>query len=275
MALKSYKPITPGRRFMQIVDRTDITQDTPHKPLTFGRRQKAGRNNLGRVTMGQRGRGHRRLYRDIDFKRNKDGVPGKVSTIEYDPNRSCRIALVVYKDGEKRYILATEKMKVGDDVMSGAKSVEVEPGNTMPLAEIPDGARIHNIELKPGRGGQLVRAAGTAATLMSKEGAHAHVRLPSGEMRLIPLTCRATLGGLSNAEHSLESWGKAGRTRWKGKRPKVRGMAMNPCDHPHGGGEGRSKGGNHPVSRTGVPAKGYKTRAKRKYSDNMISRRRK
>lgn len=275
MALKSYKPITPGRRFMQIVDRVDITADKPHKALTFGRRQKAGRNNLGRVTMGQRGGGHRRLYRDIDFKRNKDGVPGKIETIEYDPNRTCRIALVVYKDGERRYILATDGMKVGDDIMSGAKDVEIEPGHTMPLAEIPDGARIHNIELKPGRGGQLVRAAGTAATLMSKEGPHAHVRLPSGEMRLILLTCRATIGGLSNAEHSLESWGKAGRTRWKGKRPKVRGMAMNPCDHPHGGGEGRSKGGNHPVSRTGVPSKGYKTRAKRKYSDKMISHRRK
>jgi large subunit ribosomal protein L2 len=275
MGLKSFKPITPGRRFMTLVDRNDITKDKPHKPLTKGRRQKAGRNNLGRVTMGQRGRGHRRLYRDVDFKRNKDGVPGKVESIEYDPNRSARIALIIYKDGERRYILATESMKVGDDIASGLSNVEVEPGNSMPLSMIPDGARIHNIELKPGRGGQLVRAAGTAATLMSKEGDYAHVRLPSGEMRLVLLKCRATIGGLSNAEHSLESWGKAGRTRWKGKRPKVRGMAMNPCDHPHGGGEGRSKGGNHPVSRTGVPAKGYKTRSKKKYSDKMIMHRRK
>jgi large subunit ribosomal protein L2 len=274
MGLKSYKPITPGRRFMQIVDRAEITADKPEKSLVSGKRRINGRNNTGRVMMRHRGGGHKRRYRLVDFRRDKDGVPGKVATIEYDPNRTARIALIHYVDGEKRYILATDSMKVGDVVGSG-RDADVEPGNNLPLELIPDGARIHNVELKPGRGGQLARAAGAAATLMSKEGNYAHVRLPSGEMRLVLLKCRATLGGIGNAEHSLEASGKAGRSRWKGYRPYVRGMAMNPCDHPHGGGEGRSKGGNHPQSPNGIPAKGYKTRKKKKYSNKLIVHRRK
>jgi len=274
MGLKSYKPITPGRRFMTIVDRTDITADKPAKKLTRGKRRSSGRNNAGRVMMRHRGGGHKRSYRAVDFRRDKTGVPGIVATIEYDPNRSARIALVHYRDGDKRYIIATDSLKVGDSVQAGPE-VEVEVGNTLPLSKIPDGARIHNVELKPGRGGQLARAAGAAVTLMSKEGDYGLLRLPSGEMRKVQLTCSATIGGVGNLEHSLESSGKAGRTRWRGRRPKVRGMAMNPCDHPHGGGEGRSKGGNHPVSPTGVPAKGYKTRRRKKYSNPLIVRRRK
>jgi large subunit ribosomal protein L2 len=210
----------------------------------------------------------------VDFRRNKEGVPGKIAAIEYDPNRSARIALVHYKDGDKRYILASTAMKVGDDVVAGT-TAEVEPGNHLPLTLIPEGSTIHNIELKPGRGGQLARAAGAAATLLAKEGKYAHVRLPSGEVRLILQSCMATMGQVGNIEHNLESSGKAGRTRWQGRRPHNRGMAMNPCDHPHGGGEGRSKGGNHPQSPTGVPAKGYKTRKKKKYSNWLIVHRRK
>jgi large subunit ribosomal protein L2 len=274
MGLKSYKPITPGRRYMTIVDRSDVTANRPYKPLTRGKRRIHGRNNAGRVTMEHRGGGAKRRYRVVDFRRDKEGVPGRIVSVEYDPNRSARIALVSYADGDWRYVIASDTTKVGDRILAG-ENVEVEHGNCMPLSRIPDGARIHNVELKPGAGGQLARAAGAAATLMAKEGDYAHVRLPSGEMRLVPLACRATIGGVGNIEHSLESSGKAGRTRWKGRRPIVRGMAKNPCDHPHGGGEGRSKGGNHPVSRTGVPAKGYKTRHKKRYSDKLIIHRRK
>jgi len=274
MPLKTFKPMTPGRRFMAIVDRSSITKQKPEKRLTRPKRRIDGRNNQGRITVRFRGGGHKRKYRIIDFRRDKDGVPGKISAIEYDPNRSARIALIHYLDGEKRYVLASSVMKVGDPVLSG-ESVDVEPGNSLSLGSIPEGSTLHNIELKPGKGGQLARAAGTSATLLAKEGKYGHVRLPSGEVRLVNLRCRATIGQVGNSEHNLEKFGKAGRTRWLGRRPHNRGMVMNPCDHPHGGGEGRSKGGKHPQSPTGIPAKGFKTRKKKKYSNWMIVHRRK
>jgi len=273
MPMKKYKPTTQGRRTLAIVDRSAITKQKPEKSLVKGKKRISGRNNHGRITMRHRGGGHKRRYRIIDFKRTKDGVPAKVAAIEYDPNRSCHLALLHYADGEKRYILAPVRINVGDTVVSGP-TAEPAPGNCMVLTQIPVGADIHNVELKPGKGGQMVRSAGAVARLMAIEGRYAHVRLPSGEMRLVPNVCRATIGQVGNVEHSLEKSGTAGRRRRMGRRPHVRGMAMNPVDHPLGGGEGRSKGGKHPVSPWGQPAKGYKTRCRNKYSNKWIVTRR-
>jgi len=250
----------------------EITKTEPEKSLVVSLKKKGGRNNLGRVTMRHRGGGHKRLYRIIDFKRNKIGVPGKVAAIEYDPNRSARIALIHYVDGEKRYILAPVGLAVGDTIMAGPDA-DIKPGNALKLKDMPVGTFIHNIELEPGRGGVLVRSAGAAAQLMAKEGKYAYVRMPSGELRLILQECMATVGQVGNVDHENVTKGKAGRNRWLGRRPHVRGMVMNPVDHPMGGGEGRSKSNKHPVSPWGTPAKGYRTR-KRKPSDKYIVRRR-
>lgn len=275
MAIRSFKPTSPGRRHMTVVVFDEITTEKPYKPLTRGKKQKAGRNNQGRITCRHRGGGHKRKYRIIDFKRDKDGVPAKVETIEYDPNRSAWIALVCYRDGERRYILAPQGLKVGDTVMSGPQA-DIRVGNALPLRFIPLGTTIHNIELYPGRGGQLVRSAGTGAQLLAKESQYAHVRLPSGEVRLIHLDCKATIGALSNPDHANIIIGKAGRSRWMGIRPAVRGLAMNPVDHPHGGGEGHTSVGMAiPKTPWGKPAKGVKTRPRRKASDRYILRRRK
>jgi large subunit ribosomal protein L2 len=274
MPTKRYKPYTPSRRHMTGYDFSEITKTTPEKSLSRGKKRASGRNNLGRVTMRRRGGGHKRLYREIDFRREKDGVPGRVASIEYDPNRSARIALVVYADGDKRYIIVPQGMKVGQQIMSGP-TAEFEPGNTMAMASIPLGTIVHNIELTPGKGGQLVRAAGTGCQLLAKEGDFVVLRLPSGEMRRVFSNCRATIGVLGNEEHSNVHIGKAGRTRWLGRRPKVRGVVMNPVDHPHGGGEGRTSGGRHPCTPWGKPTKGYKTRKKKNRSNQFIIRRRK
>ncbi len=275
MGIKVYKPTSPGRRGMSVLTFEEITRTEPERSLLAPRKQKAGRNNQGRITVRHRGGGHKRRYRIIDFKRDKWGVPGKVVSIEYDPNRSARIALIAYMDGEKRYIIAPLGLKVGDMVMSGP-GAEVKVGNALPLGEIPVGTMIHNIELTPGRGGQLVRAAGTSAQLMAKEGDYAIVRLPSGEMRKIHITCMATIGQVSNPDHINVNLGKAGRKRWLGWRPTVRGSAMDPEAHPHGGGEGRAPIGlPHPKTPWGKPALGYKTRRKFKPSDRFIVRRRK
>ncbi len=272
MGVKKIKPTSPGRRFMTVSDFSEITKKEPEKNLVEPLKKSGGRNSQGRISIRHRGGGHKRLYRIIDFKRNKDGVPAKVVAIEYDPNRSARIALLHYADGEKRYIIAPLGLKVGDTVMSGEKA-EIKPGNALPLKNIPVGTFVHNIELTPGRGAQLVRAAGTAAQIMAKEGDYAHIRLPSGEIRLIHLKCRATVGQVGNVEHELINLGKAGRARWLGIRPTVRGTAMNPIDHPHGGGEGKSGPGRHPVTPWGKPTLGYKTRRK-KPSDKYILKRR-
>lgn len=272
MGVKKYDPTTPGRRFMTSPDYKEITTDTPERSLLEAISRHGGRNNTGRITMRHRGGGSRKIYRIIDFKRDKHGVPGKIATIEYDPNRSARIALIQYVDGEKRYILAPSGIKVGDTVVAG-EGVDIKPGNSMKLKYIPDGTVIHCIEIEPGRGGKLVRSAGTGAQLMAKEGKYAFVRMPSSELRLILLECSATIGQVGNEEHENIMIGKAGRTRWKGVRPHVRGMVMNPVDHPMGGGEGRSKSNKHPVSPWGTPAKGYRTRH-RKPSDKFIVRRR-
>lgn len=272
MSIKVYKPTTPGRRFMTGYTFEEITKTEPEKSLVVSLKKKGGRNNLGRVTMRHRGGGHKRLYRIIDFKRNKIGVPGKIAAIEYDPNRSARIALVHYVDGEKRYILAPVGLAVGDTIMAGPDA-DIKPGNALKLKDMPVGTFIHNIELEPGRGGVLVRSAGAAAQLMAKEGKYAYVRMPSGELRLILQECMATVGQVGNVDHENVTKGKAGRNRWLGRRPHVRGMVMNPVDHPMGGGEGRSKSNKHPVSPWGTPAKGYRTR-KRKPSDKYIVRRR-
>lgn len=273
MALKQFKPTSPGRRFMTVSSFEDVTKAKPEKGLLKPLKSSGGRNNQGRTTARFRGGGHPRQYRVIDFKRDKDGVPGKVVAVEYDPNRSARIALVHYADGEKRYMLAPVGLTVGAKVMSGA-AAELRPGNALPIANIPVGALIHNVELKPGRGGQMVRTAGVAAQLMAKEGRYAQLRMPSGEMRLVLQECRATLGMVGNVDHENISVGKAGRKRWAGKRPHVRGVVMNPRDHPHGGGEGKSPvGRKHPVSPWGKPALGRKTRGK-KQSDRLIVRRR-
>lgn len=272
MGIKKYKPTTAGRRFMTGDTFEEITKKEPEKSLVEPLKKTGGRNNLGRTTMRHRGGGSKRRYRIIDFKRNKLDVPGKVAAIEYDPNRSARIALIHYVDGEKRYILAPQGLGVGDTILSGEKA-DIRPGNAMKLKDMPIGTFIHNIELEPGRGGVLVRAAGTAAQLMAKEGKYAYVRMPSGELRLVLLECMATVGQLGNITHENVTAGKAGRTRWLGRRPHVRGMVMNPVDHPMGGGEGRSKSNKHPVSPWGTPAKGYRTR-KRKPSDKFIVRRR-
>ncbi|MEJ2223940.1 MAG: 50S ribosomal protein L2 [Syntrophobacterales bacterium] len=273
MALISRKPTSPGRRFQTVSDFAEITRNEPEKSLCEPLKKKGGRNNRGRRTVRHRGGGHKRLYRRIDFKREKLEVPAKVASIEYDPNRSARIALLHYRDGEKRYILAPLGLKVGDEVVSSA-TADIKPGNSLPLANIPAGTMVHNVELKPQKGGQLARSAGSAVQLMAKEGNHATLKLPSGEVRLMPMACRATIGQLSNVEHENISLGKAGRKRWLGKRPHTRGVAMNPVDHPLGGGEGKSSGGRHPCSPWGVPTKGYKTR-KPKESDRYIIKRRK
>jgi large subunit ribosomal protein L2 len=274
MAIKKYKPTTPGQRYKEISDFQDLTPDTkPEKTLLRPIKKSGGRNNTGKMTVRYMGGGHKKRYRLIDFKRDKDNIEATVKSIEYDPNRSARIALVVYADGEKRYILAPDKLKVGQKIMSGENAAP-ELGNTLPLANIPLGTDIHNIELKPGKGGMLARSAGAYGTLTSRDGKYAIIKLPSGESRMVLTTCRATVGTTSNSDHGLEKSGKAGRSRWKGRRPRTRGVAMNPVDHPMGGGEGRASGG-HPRSRTGLPAKGYKTRAKKKYSDRYIVEKRK
>jgi large subunit ribosomal protein L2 len=268
MALISRKPTSAGRRFQTATDFAEITRSEPEKSLVVTLKKTGGRNNYGRVTSRHRGGGHKRQYRLIDFKRNKLEVPAKVASIEYDPNRTTRIALLHYVDGEKRYILAPQGLQVGDMVVSSAEA-DIKPGNSMPLKNIPTGTQVHNVELRPGKGGQMARAAGSYAQLMAKEGKQAHLKLPSGEVRMVPVDCRATIGQLSNVEQENVSLGKAGRTRWTGKRPHVRGVAMNPVDHPMGGGEGKSSGGRHPCTPWGVPTKGYKTR-KPKASDRYI-----
>jgi len=273
MAIRKYKPTSPGRRFQTVAVFDEITATKPHKPLTEPLTKSGGRNSRGRVTMWQRGGGHKRTYRIIDFKRNKQDVPGKVATIEYDPNRSARIALVTYADGEKRYILQPVGMKVGDSVVAGDR-VDILPGNALPLKHIPLGTQLHNVEMKPGKGGQIARSAGSSVQLIAKEGNYASLRMPSGEIRRILKECLATVGQVGNVDHENISLGKAGRTRWLGRRPNVRGVAMNPVDHPLGGGEGSTAGGRHPVSPWGQPSKGYKTRG-RKPSDKFITQRRK
>ena len=257
MGIKKYKPTSPGVRFRTNDDYSNVTTGKPEKSLVTRLPNKAGRNNQGRITVRHKGGGNKRLYRVIDFKRNKENVPGSIKTIEYDPNRSARIALVAYADGEKAYILAPIGMKVGDTVMSG-RDADIKPGNALLLKDIPVGTVLHNVELRPGKGGQLARSAGTYSQLLSKEKGYCHVRLPSGEIRLVKAECRATVGQVSNPEHENLSVGKAGKNRWFGIRPRVRGVAMNPIDHPHGGGEGRTSGGRHPVTPWGKPTKGYK-----------------
>jgi large subunit ribosomal protein L2 len=273
MAVKRVKPTSPGRRFQVYSAYDDITKSTPDKGLTKKIKKTGGRNANGRITCRHRGGGHRRKYRIIDFKRDKDGIPAKVAAIEYDPNRSARIALLHYKDGEKRYIIAPLKLKVGDTVMSG-ENADIKPGNSLPLTKIPLGTQIHNIEMKIGKGGQLVRTAGSFAQLVAKEGKYSQIKLPSGEVRMILLQCKASIGQLGNVEHENIDLGKAGRKRWIGRRPKVRGVAMNPVDHPMGGGEGRSSGGRHPCSPWGIPSKGFRTR-KNRVTDRFIIKRRK
>ena len=273
MTLKKLKPTTPGQRFKVISTFEEITTRKPEKSLVYGKRKSGGRNNEGKMTMRYIGGGHKRLYRFIDFRRDKDGIPAVVKTIEYDPNRSARIALVCYADGEKRYIISPNGLKVGQVLMSGIGAAP-EIGNTLLLSEIPFGTMIHNIELNPGQGAKLVRSAGTYAQLMSRDGKYAIIKMPSGETRMILQACRATIGVVSNTEHNLEVSGKAGRSRWLGRRPRTRGVVMNPVDHPMGGGEGRQAGG-HPRSRKGIPAKGYKTRSPKKQSSKYIIERRK
>lgn len=268
MAVKKIKPVTPGQRFKLASTFEDITASSPEKSLIRPLKKSGGRNNMGRMTMRYLGGGHKRRYRLIDFKRNKEGMPARVKSIEYDPNRTSRIALLVYEDGEKRYIIAPGGLKVGDTVEAG-KGVSPEIGNTLYLSDIPLGTVIHNIELQPGKGGILARCGGSYAQLTSREGKYAIIKLPSGESRKVLVTCKGTIGTVSNADHSLEISGKAGRSRWLGRRPRVRGVAMNPVDHPMGGGEGKASGG-HPRSRKGLPAKGYKTRSRKKYSDKYI-----
>ena len=272
MGMKKYRPTTPGRRFMVTPSFEEVTKKTPERSLLKSIKHSAGRNNLGRITMRHRGGGARTQYRIVDFKRDKLGVPGKVAAVEYDPNRSARIALIHYLDGEKRYILCPVGLKVGDQIMAGP-AADIRPGNALKLKDIPVGTVVHTIELEPGRGGVLVRSAGASAQLMAKENKYAFIRMPSGELRLVLQECAATVGQVGNEDHENAVSGKAGRTRWKGRRPHVRGMVMNPVDHPMGGGEGRSKSHKHPVSPWGTPAKGYRTR-KAKPSDKFIVRRR-
>ena len=268
MPVKGYSPVTPSRRFMKLLDKSDITKQTPEKSLTEGLRKTGGRNNKGQISSRFIGGGHKRLYRIIDFKRDKDGVPGKVAAIEYDPNRSSLIALIHYTDGEKRYILAPVGLTVGRMIHSGPEA-DILIGNTLPLKNIPPGTTIHNIELKPGKGGQMARSAGAMVQLVSKEVEFALVKLPSGETRKVNIHCRATIGQVGNVDHENQSSGKAGRTRWQGKKPHNRGVTMNPVDHPHGGGEGRTSGGRHPVTPWGQPTRGFKTR-NNKRTDKMI-----
>lgn len=273
MALKKYKPMTPGLRFRIDAVRVDLSKDEPERSLIKPLKKSGGRNNAGRVTAWQRGGGHKRKYRVIDFKRDKHDIPARVKSIEYDPNRSARIALLYYADGEKRYILAPDSLEAGDMVMAG-ETADVKPGNALPLAKIPLGMALHNIEIFPGKGGQVARGAGTYVQLLAKEGEHALLKMPSGEIRKFRLNCYATIGQVGNIDHNNVSLGKAGRKRWLGRRPHVRGVAMNPIDHPMGGGEGRSSGGRHPCSPWGQLSKGLKTRKKRKLSDKLIVKRR-
>ena len=270
MAVRKFKPTSEGRRFMTVSDFEELTASEPERSLLAPLHKTGGRNVNGRITTRHRGGGHKRRYRLIDFKRLKDGVPAKVAAIEYDPNRSARIALLHYTDGEKRYILAPVRLRVGQTVESGA-AVDIRPGNAMPLRSMPTGTTVHNIELRPGQGGKMARSAGSSAQLVAKEGGKALLRLPSGEMRRVPEECRATVGQLGNVTHEIESGGKAGRSRWLGKRPTVRGTVMNPVDHPHGGGEGKNKG-SHPVTPWGKPTLGFRTRDKKKASGKDIVR---
>ena len=273
MAIKRYKPITPGTRQKTVSAFTEITTTTPEKSLLEVQSKSGGRNSNGRITVRHKGGGNRRKYRIIDFKRNKDGIPAKVSEIEYDPNRTSYIALLTYADGEKRYLLAPVGLKQGDTVISGPEA-DIKAGNALPLENIPVGTMVHNIEMQPGKGGQIAKAAGSSAQLMAKEGKYATLKLPSGEMRMIPIACRATVGQVGNLDHELVSLGKAGRKRHMGIRPTVRGVVMNPCDHPHGGGEGKSPIGRPtPVTPWGRPTLGYKTRKKHKASDKFIVKR--
>lgn len=273
MAVRKFKPVTPGQRHKIISTFDEVTTDKPEKALLRPLKKSGGRNNSGKMTMRYMGGGHKRKYRIVDFQREKDGVSATVQSVEYDPNRTALIALVVYEDGEKRYIIAPNGIKVGQTIRSG-KGVAPEVGNALTLDEIPLGTLIHNIELRPGQGGILARSAGSYAQLTSRDGKYAIIKLPSGESRMVLTTCKATIGTVSNSDHGLEKSGKAGRSRWLGRRPRVRGVVMNPVDHPMGGGEGRASGG-HPRSRNGMPAKGYKTRSKNKYSDRYIVEKRK
>jgi large subunit ribosomal protein L2 len=272
MALKKYKPTTPSRRFMLKLDHGDLTRKPREKPLCDPLKSSGGRNNAGRMTIRHRGGGHKRSYRRIDFRRDKVGVPARVAAIEYDPNRTARIALLHYADGEKRYILAPGGIQVGDQLLSGPEA-PIRPGNALPLKSIPLGSMIHNIELRRGNGGQIVRGAGGSAQLQAREGNYATIRLPSGEVRMVHVDCMATIGQVSNEDHAHVSMGKAGVNRYRGRRPRVRGVAMNPIDHPMGGGEGKSSGGRHPCSPRGIPAKGYRTRKKSKKSDLIVKSR--
>lgn len=274
MGLKKFRPVTSTLRFKTVLDFSELTTEKPYKPLTKGQKQYAGRGYKGQICVRRKGGGHKRRYRIIDFKRDKYGIEGTITSIEYDPNRSAFISLVTYKDGEKRYIITPESIKVGDTIVSG-EDAEIKVGNALPLKKIPTGTNIYNIELTRGKGGQLVRSAGTTAQITAKEGDYCLVKLPSGEIRKIHNECYACIGEVGNKDHINVTIGKAGRSRWLRRRPKVRGVAMNPIDHPLGGGEGKTSGGRHPVSPTGVPTKGYKTRKKRKYSNKMIIKRRK
>jgi large subunit ribosomal protein L2 len=275
MPLRKLKPNTPGQRFMSVPTFEEITKSKPERSLTEALRKTGGRNNLGRITSRRRGGGHKRRYRIIDFKRNKFDIIGDIISIEYDPNRSPRIALVQYEDGEKRYILAPVGLKVGDKIISSKTQIAFSTGNAMPLGIVPEGMLVHNIELKEGKGGQMARSAGAYARIMAKENGMITLKLPSGEMRMVSEGCIATIGMVGNKDHANIVYGKAGRKRWLGRRPKVRGVVMNPVDHPHGGGEGKTSGGRHPVSPWGTPAKGYKTRKKNKPSNRLIVKRRK
>jgi len=272
MALVKTKPTSPGRRFVVKVVNNELHKGAPLRSLTESKSKRGGRNNNGRITTRHVGGGHKQAYRVVDFKRNKDGIPARVERIEYDPNRSANIALLVYRDGERRYIIAPRGIKAGDVVQSGTDAA-IKPGNCLPLANIPVGTQVHCIEMKPGKGAQIARGAGATAQLLAREGIYATLRLRSGEMRRIHVSCRATIGEVGNAEQGLRSLGKAGASRWRGVRPTVRGVVMNPVDHPHGGGEGRTSGGRHPVSPWGMPTKGYRTRSNKR-TDNMILRRR-
>ncbi len=273
MGIKVYKPTTSSMRHRTGLRYEELTVRQPYKPLTQPLKKTGGRNSSGQISMRFRGGGHKKLYRIIDFKRNKFEIPGEVETIEYDPNRSAFISLIKYKDGERRYIIAPANLAISQTIISSNKQVDILPGNSMPLRFIPLGSIIHNIELRNGKGGQIVRSAGSSAQVLAKEGNYAQIRMPSSEIRRIHLDCRATIGQVSNGDHKNVSIGKAGRNRWKGKRPHVRGTAMNPIDHPHGGGEGKAKGGRHPVSPNGIPTKGYKTRRNKRTQQFVIRRR--
>jgi large subunit ribosomal protein L2 len=274
MPIRKYKPTSAGRRFQTVLTFDEITASEPYKPLTEPLKKSGGRSNAGELTSWWRGGGHKRTYRVIDFKRDKRDIPAKIATIEYDPNRSARIALVTYADGEKRYVLHPVGMKVGDTITAGP-AVDILPGNALPLRNIPLGTVVHNVELRPGKGGQMARSAGASVQLVAKEGDYATLRMPSSEVRLVHLECYATIGQVGNVDHENVSVGKAGRSRWKGKRPHVRGVAMNPVDHPLGGGEGKTSGGRHPVTPWGVPTKGYKTRSHKATDRFIVTRRQK